>query len=468
MTFPIQPGTAGAVSHTWRDRRGDAAFTSPSGTRIKFEYMELSRETPLRNAQFDFPGINNSYIQQNGFGSREYPLRCYFVGGQCDLIADAFELALLETGVGRLEHPLYGTFNCVPFGRIVRRDNLKSEANQSTVDVTFFSTTGTVYPSASTNPQQDLLAALGGFDVQAAQQFASSCDLSSLVKKQNLLATIKKMIGTVGAVLGEISSAVTTVDNAFHDAIDVVNLGIDNLIGTPLQLALQVSNLIKAPGRALTGIESRLDGYETLAGSIFGSSAGHPENVISVGQALSSRTTKASNDFHAADLFAMCAVAGMINACAADPIGPTTPASTVSSSTHPLVSRTFQTKPQALSAAARILAQYDAAVAWRDAGFQTLATVEAISTGQLDTGEAQQALRDAAALAAGFLIQASFSLVAERVLVLDRNRTIVDVCAELYGVVDSRLDFLIETNNLSGDEILELPSGREILYYPNN
>lgn len=468
MTFPVQPGTAGAVSYTWRDRRGVGAYTSPKGTRVKFEYFDVSRETQLRSAQFNFAGVNNSYFQQNGYSSREYPLHCIFWGDDCDLQATAFELALLEPGLGRLEHPLYGTFNCVPSGRMVRKDNLKSEANVSTVDVTFFTTTGAVYPSASTNPQQDLLATLGGFDVAASQQFAGSCDLSTLVKKQNLIATIKKQIALVQSTMGEVSSVVTTVDNAFHDAVSIVNLSLDTLVGTPLQLALQVSNLIKAPGRALTGIESRLDGYEALASSIFGSSAGNPAASISIGQTLSSRTTKASNDFHAADLFATCAVAGMINACAADPIGPTTPASTVNSQTHPLVGRTFQTKPQAIAAAARILAQYDAAVAWRDAGFQALAGVDAVSAGQLDTGEAIQALRDAAALAAGVLIQASFSLISERVIVLDRSRTIIDLCAEIYGAVDSRLDFLIETNNLSGSEILELPAGKAVLYYPNN
>jgi hypothetical protein len=465
--FPVIPGTAGAVSHTWRDRRGDAAYTSPSGTRAKFEYFDLSRETPLRTAQFDFPGINNSYIQQNGFGSREYPLRCIFWGGQSDLEATFFETMLLEKGVGRLEHPMYGTFNVVPVGRIVRRDAPKTEANQSSVEVTFFTTTGTVYPSAGTNPQADILSTLGGFDIAVAQQYSASCDISTVVKKQNLLATVKKGIATVEAELSEISSAVTTVDNAFHDAVSTLNYGLDVLVGEPLQLALQVSNLIKAPGRALTGIGSRLDAYGNLASTIFGSSAGHPENVLSVGQALSSRTTKASNDFHTASLFAMCSVGGMINAAIADPIGPTTPASTVSSQSHPLTGRTFQTKPQAMAAASQILALFDSTVAWRDAGFQALGGVDAVSVGQLDTGEAYQALREAAARAAGFLVDVSFSLLSERVIVLDRNRTIVDLAAEIYGAVDSRLDFLIETNNLSGDEILELPAGRSILYYPS-
>ncbi len=84
---------------------------------------------------------------------------------------------------------------------------------------------------------------------------------------------------------------------------------------------------------------------------------------------------------------------------------------------------------------------------------------------QIDTGGAYQQLQDAVALTAGFLVEISFSLKQERVIILDRNRTIIDLAAELYGSIDDQLDFLISSNDLSGSEILELPRGREIVYY---
>jgi prophage DNA circulation protein len=464
VTFPVPPGTAAAVAHTWRDRRKEAAYTSPSGVRFKFEYRELARDTPLRTAIFSFPGINNDYVQQNGFGSRAYPWECIFWGDQCDLLATAFEAALCEAGEGRLEHPLYGTFNVVPVGTIARRDNLKDEANKATVSITFWTTTGAIYPSSSKNPQSEILLALGSFDVAAAQQFDQSMDLSSIAKQQNLLATANKLLKEASDVLGEMASAVSSVNNAFRDLESTLNFSLDVLIGQPLQLALAVSNLIKAPGRALSGIGSRLDGYGELAGRMFASPAGNPGETI--GTSPSKLTTKASNDFHTADLFATSAVAGAINAAVADPIGESTPTGTVNAQAHPLTERTFKTRPEAIAAAQQILTLFDAAVLWRDNGFQALGGVDRVGIGQVDTGEAYQALRNAAALTAGHLIQTSFSLVPERSVVLTRRRTIVDLCAELYGSVDAKLDFLIESNNLTGDEILELQPGREILYYP--
>jgi hypothetical protein len=466
VTIPIAPGAA-AGSQTWRDRRRAAAYTSPSNTRIEFEYIEVSREIQLRTARFEFPGINNAYVQQNGFGARQYPMRCYFLGDQHDLIATAFEAALCEAGSGKLEHPLYGTITVVPTDTIRRLDNPRDEANQSIVEVTFSTTTGAIYPSVLRDAQNEILSALDGFDVAAAQQFNASLNLTSVGKKSNFLATVKKQLALVSGAMSEASSAVTTVRQGFADAMSTLNFGLDVLVGQPLLLAQQISNVIKAPGRAASGIESRMDAYENLAVSIFGSKAANPSSDLSVGSQLSERTTRAANDFHTADLFALCSVGGLINACVADPISDSNPTGTFAGQARPRTSRTFQTRPQALAAAERILTLFDASVAWRDERFTLFSSLPGVSAGQTDTGEAYQALRNAAALSAGLLIETSFSLVPEKSKVLDRPRTIIDLCAELYGVVDSKLDFLIQTNNLTGDEIKELPAGREVKYYPS-
>lgn len=83
----------------------------------------------------------------------------------------------------------------------------------------------------------------------------------------------------------------------------------------------------------------------------------------------------------------------------------------------------------------------------------------------VDTGELYQPLQQAAALSAGFLVANSFNLAQERRVVLGRPRTLLDAVAEFYGELDNRFDFFISTNSLSGDEIIELPRGFELVYY---
>ncbi len=437
-------------------RLREAAYTSPKGTRIKFLYEDVAREYNLRGTVFEFPGVDEAFVMRTGNGPRRYPLRCIFTGGNCDLEATAFELALLEPGEGRLEHPRHGPVTVVPFGDVGRRDDLKTSVNEAIVEVTFWTTLGAIYPTNDAHPQNEILAALGSFNVQNAQQFASKMNLGSAVNKAASKATIRSMLKQVGSALDGVSSSVASVRRAFGEATATINQGMDVLIGKPLVLAQQISQLIQAPGRALTGLGDRLDGYGLMAETIMGSAPANPGLRIDVTSSLQSRRQRVANDFHASDLFVLNAIAGSITAVTAQP---------VDDEGRVVRGPLFSARPQATAAAAALLEQLDTVVEWRDGAFDDLGTLPAVGGDQVDTGEAYQAIRQAASLAAGMLIQTSFALVPERSITLDRARTIIDVAAQVYGAVDSRLDFLIETNKLSGSEILELPRGRKILYY---
>jgi len=262
------------------------------------------------------------------------------------------------------------------------------------------------------------------------------------------------MLKKVDARLGKISNEVAKVRNEFGSGLAAINGGLDVLIGDPLLLAQQVSNLIQAPGRALAGLASRLDAYARLAEDVFGSEAGSPALALGSASILVDHQAKVANDFHIGSLFALNAVAGSVVSTIAQPI-----------TALGGLTQIFSNRTQILAAAAAVQDQMDALVAWRDDAFAVLAGIDDASQA-VDTGEAYAALLNTVAQTVGYLIQASFSAQPERALVLDRARTIIDVCAELYGTVDDKLDLLISTNNLTGDHILELPKGRRIVFYP--
>jgi prophage DNA circulation protein len=445
---------------SWKDRIKQAAYTSPkSKTRILFDYEDVSRGFTLRGTQFDFPDVDDSYIQQRGNGSRKYPLTCYFTGKDCDRIATAFEAALLEPGIGKLEHPIYGTFPVVPFGDVERNDALKNAANQSVVSVTFFTTVGAVYPSARSSALNEIASAIEGFNVAAAQQLVGNTNLKGVANALAAGNTFKAFLKKVRSALKEASSAVASVRKDFANGVASINEGMDVLIGTPLLLAQQCSNLIQAPGRALAGLESRLQGYDILLKSVISSTEAAPGNLLGNASILLSHQTRVANNFHISNLFALSAISGTVVSVAAQPISRASQGLSIGASS-------FSTRTQVVAAAAAMLDQLDTLVAWRDGGFAALAGVSTKANYQIDTGEAIAALHSAVALAAGYLIQASFSLLPERAIVLSRDRTIIDLCAELYGSVDDKLDLLISTNNLTGDQILELPKGKRIVYYP--
>lgn len=418
---------------TWQDRISEAAYTSPGGTRLRFGYLDVSSEIDKRTIAFEFPGVDGAYIQDNGVSERRFPLQCVFAGPECDAEAEAFEKLLLERGTGLLEHPLYGRVDVVPFGTITRRDDLVTAANQTIVEVVFWSTLGAVYPSSSVSPKLEVSEAVRISSPALSADFDRSMNLATESRRANARLTVRDALRNIQSALQSAASATESVNREFRDIQAQVNFGIDVLIGQPLLLAQQILNLITAPARALAGIASRLEGYRNLLDRMIG---GSPSGS-SAPTALERIVVRLSNDFHTADLVAGGAVLGSIAS---------------------VLNNTFTAKPQALEAAESILAQASERTAWREARYSEL--------GQIDTGEGYQALQEATALAIGYLVEISFTLVPERAVVLDRPRGLVELCGQLYGsVADERLDFLIGTNRLTGSEILELPRGRRVVYY---
>jgi hypothetical protein len=413
---------------TWEARIREAAYTSPSGLRLPFQYEDVGNKIKKRTKAFEFPDADGTFIQQLGVGGRRYPMKIIFSGADHDLEADTFDVALLESGIGKLEHPMYGLVDVVPVGNISRADALRSAANQTIITVTFWETTGLVYPTAGTSPSTAVTAAVARYREEKAIEFKEltpprtvSEEAVAKNKYQRLLDDATGGYDASGRATGGLAKIAETqedVEKQFNAVVSSINLGIDALIGDPLTLAFQTSILIQAPARATALIGARLAAYGELMNSIIGGA----EDTAS--------------DFRTSDLYASGYVSGSVVS---------------------VVNNEFETKTEALEAAMVILDQMQALIVWRDANLTGFDII--------DPGAAYQQLQEAVATAAGYLVEISFTLKQERRMVTTEPRTIIDLAAQLYGEVDGKLDFLINSNSLTGSEILEVPKGREIVYY---
>ena len=408
----------------WNDRIREAAYTAPSGTRLTFDYEDVSRSFDKKTTSFEFPDADGTYVQDLGRSGRRYPLRVFIWGEDYDQQAAAFEAALMETGTGRLEHPIYGVVDVVPFGSVTRRDDLKTAANQAVIQVTFWETIGLIYPSVQGDPASVVVAAVDEYNAAAAAEFDEITSLDSAVEQASFKASYTALIDSVSGGLQAVADTQDDVRKQFNAIVDSINTGIDILVGDPVTLAFQTALMIQAPARALTSIEARLVAYNDLMAS------------VTTSLAVPGNDARNSNDFHTKDLYASTYATGAVVS---------------------VVNNQFTTRTDAIAAAEALLDLFDGLVVWRDANYQSLAEV--------DTGAAYQQLQEAVALAAGFLVEISFTLLQERRVVLDQSHTIVDLAFQLYGGVDEYIDFLISSNDLSGSEILEVPRGREIVYY---
>lgn len=403
----------------WQDRLREAAYTSPGGTRVVFLYEDVTRSVDKRTSAYNFPDADGTYIQDLGHTGRRYPLRVIFSGGDYDIDAGEFEDLLLERGVGVLEHPTYGRVDVVPFGTVTRRDALKTAANQAIIEIEFWESTGLVYPTVGGDPASAIATAVDEFNSAQASLFERLIDLLTEAKRAITKGEWSARLDQAKAGLQAIADTQAAVAAIFDAGVQSIENSLDVLIGDPLTLAFQTSVLLQAPARALTAITDRLDAYAGLAAQIFG--AGTPDD---------------GNLFHSRDVYASTYITGSVVS---------------------VINHQFSTKPEAVAAADALTTQLDDLVEWRDTNFDARTAI--------DTGESYQQLQQAVALAAGYLIEISFSLKQERRVTLTRARTAVDLVAELYGSVDDQLDFFIESNSLTGSEILEIPAGREIVYY---
>lgn len=422
---------------SWEDRvllKG--AYTSPSGVRLEFDFEDVARTTPKRTASFDFARVNGTYVQSNGRGGRICPLTCIFSGADCDLDAKAFEDAVLEDGEGRLEHPLYGTFQAVPMGDIERSDKLKTGAGEATVSVTFVDAIGTVYPDPSVDALGEVGSLADTYDVAQAQEFADNVDVSTVAGIEGIKTQVAGLLDTARVTVGAALADSAEQQRAFTDALDTIEQSLDTLAEAPATLAASVIEALSIPAQDVADISAILTALIGFGVEVRARDGSTPSDYVVDDAIPAGSTVAASNGFHVARLFSAAALSSSASAAA--------PAAYVA-------------RPGAVSAAVALLDELDAHVAWSDTGYETLAEV--------DTGASYQALLALVATTAGYLVQRSFLLAAERRITLTRPRTIIDLAAELYMSVDDQLDRLIDDNELTGDEMIELPTGAVVVYY---
>lgn len=417
---------------SWIDRLKTARLISPSGINLPFSYENVSRSFTKRTTAYNFPDADGTFIQDKGRTGRRYPMRIFFWGADHDLEAETFENALSEVGIFKLEHPFYKTVDVVPFGEINRSDALKTAANQSVIEVQLWETTGLIFTTGQVEPSAVVVASILEYNKASALHFSEQVEIENASERATLKSRFTVLLDNVKTSFQKIADAQSNVKRLFDNTYDSINSTIDTLVGTPLTLASQSVIFLGAPARALTSIQARLDAYKNLA-----------ENLIGGDDAVGTPTvnTDPLNIFTVNEIYANTAVVGQIAS---------------------VVNNQFETAPEAFEAADAILELSRDVETWRENNY---ASLSAQDTSIIDTGEVYQKLQESVALTLGFLVQLSFSLKKKRTITLDRDRTMIDLVAELFGEVDERLDFLMESNNFSGDEIFELKRGRTIEYY---
>lgn len=433
---------------TWEDRLQPAAWVSPSGVRFSFDFEDVSRNKTARGTAFNYPDTEGTHVQRTGNTGSRYPLRLFFSGADYDQQIDAFYIALDEPGISVFESPRYGIKRVVHLGEVSQADRLVTRANQGAIELTFFDTIDLIFPQAGQDAASDILATISAFNDATTATFGDKLELDNQTETVSFRNRYEAVIKQAADALKPLVNGERNVRNAFNAVFDSIINGLDVLVGDPLTLASQTLALIQLPATSAAKINVKLNSYVTIADGLIGDK----DSAV--------REPGVDNNPQNAFVNDELVINSCISAAVIAAVGTAGQGSEASAGTAIESLGGYVTRPRAIAAAEVLIELLDKVTVWRDQNYQSLA-----STGLVDTGESVVPLQRAVAETAGFLVQQSFVLKQERIITLDRARHIVELESELYGTVDENLDFLIDSNDLSGDEILELPAGRRVVFY---
>lgn len=409
----------------WQDRIQTAAYTSPSGTRFEFDFENVSVEVDKKTTVFTFPEKDGAFIQDLGRAGRRFPFVVFFSGEDYDQEADSFLLALEEKGAGKLEHPLYGDRVVVPTGTITRRDDLVTGANQAAFSISFSETIEEVtFPISSISSETVINNAAEAFQEETAEQFAESIQIDNATEGVSLQNTAIASVTAIDQPLNGLARLQADIGAAYDTVKVSYEENVKNVVNDAAGVIRQGVALTRIPSQVLTSISNEINSYTDLI-------TGLTAEVKSV-----DGTNNPANTF----LYSLSLAGAALTAlCESSIIS------------------IIATRLEAVNASEVILDLLDTINTWSDNN-QT-------SLGIIDTGESYSALTEIVSQAAKYLVNISFDLPQERREVLQNDRNIIEFLASVGLSVETDLDFFIQVNDLTADEIEILPKGFEAVYY---
>jgi len=458
----------------------EARYTSPGGNEFTFAFGNVSRTTELKTGVFTYPMLDGATVQHQGRGAMMFPLACIFHGADCMEAATAFEEALYERGAGELQHPVYGTHRVKPTGNIVREDPLVTGMNQSIVTITFTQHLDENDEHALNEVAANVIDENHElFENTAAADFAEA--MASIESVGEQLAAVAALETQAQSIIDNMESLAMSDRRSFSDWLASANELKDsvrrlysrgiNAAGRAeaayvraLNIAQLALRLMKMPSRLAITLSSKIQGYAALAAVLINQfrndplDAGKTKNAFAAamlglsGSVAAIASGAAVSTAEAAAIPGDGALSGLGRNAAAQTSAISDDGDAGASQNPGTASR-----EEAVETAARILDMLETVTAFSDARIAQNIFIDANSASYIN-------LKTLVLQSAKLIMNASFALPMQRIFTLDRDRQVIELCAELYGTVDF-LDGFIISNNFSIDEIELLPMGTRIKHY---
>jgi len=414
---------------SWRDRlRQVITLVSPQGNTFGALWRGDPRSKEKSLGRFKYPGVRGEKTQDLEIGAVRYPLTIYFQGENHDLEGERFWQACDESGPWAVTHPVKGDVALQLVSISERVDPVES-GNITQFNTEWVEPLGVTVVVSAAQLQAQITSGIVEVNTAGAEQLETNIiqkSASAVAKFQaaveSIQSTVKSTLAPLYEVSSEINSQISAVQRGIDDTLSIIPIDV-------LSIAGQIQNLIQLPALAITDIEARIEAYENMAAAIFADEQTESGAAVRNGVAVNE--------------LALTAIIGAV----ADSV----------------VTGELENRVQAISIIESNIGLFDDITNYLDDA-QALYLSDEIENQYFSQGSSFSVAYNSIGLTVAYLLRSSFDLSIEKRFRLLKNRAPIEITITEYGDVEE-FDFFIDTNQLSGDDILVLPAGREVVVY---
>jgi prophage DNA circulation protein len=407
-------------------------FTSPSGLEFSAKWSGNIRTLEKELGIFKTPGVQGIISQDLDVRGEVYPLTFFFDGPNNDLEANRFFETCKENGEWTVVHPVHGT-KTLQLVTVSEAVQPVSSGNVTEITSEWLEVSEGKGTKSAVQLSAEAVSQSVSLDSTGTDQLDNVVKIVSADQNGKFQAAVENTVIAFNNTLESITSTAAEV----QAQADSIKRGIDaTLLEQPidvLSVAGQIQALIALPNLVVTDVNSKVETFVRFKDLILGFS---PES-----NDLAEINTAAVQEI------ALTAAVGAVG---------------VASVTSELTSRQS------------VIELIESNLAFFNDVTDGLDTVQELYSANLISESyfsQSQSFVDSAlmvALTLAYLIKSSFDLAVEKKIVLTEEENPVIVAMREYngsGEDDSNIDLFYSSNNLTDQETVLLPQGREIVVY---
>jgi hypothetical protein len=255
---------------------------------------------------------------------------------------------------------------------------------------------------------------------------------------------ITGFVGDVKSAFQAVLSTVADIQQEFDNLEKSIISNIDFFLSAPLQLADQLQRLINTPARLANNVKQRAELYRGLYNNLLSPATGNGQDA---------KNQNAEKQLQSVAILSSIAESYLF------------PENEPDEEVDTGETLGFLTQTDAINSAADLATDYIAIQDFLDEQQKTNEDFPLEERFEV-SDETARLIKRITAETSKNLVRLSFSLKKEKITFAENDTNIISLCFDIYGSTSNeQLDFFIQTNNLTGEELLQIPKGREIKSY---